>query len=311
MGVTGRTARHALHHPRVPKTGRLDPCDRVAYLAPIVVMSTTPELDTAIEIDNLTFAYGGGGPPVFDRFTLAIPAGARCLLLGANGVGKTTLLRIAAGRHMLPPQTARVFGRSAFHDTSLANEVGFIGGPFPFAMDISVGDILARRPGVPSQRRAMVMDILDIDPAWRMHRVSDGQRRRVQLLLELERSLRLVLLDEVTAELDVLARADLLRFLRAESERDGVTVVYASHVLEGLQTFGTHLAFLSPGRLRRFAPLAEIAELTAAPRPASDGDTGATIGAVSPLHRLCEQWMIEDRAESRRGPRPPRPEPSR
>jgi CCR4-NOT complex subunit CAF16 len=103
----------------------------------------------------------------------------------------------------------------------------------------------------------------------------------------------LILLDEVTAELDVLARADLLSFLRAESEDRGVTVVYASHVLEGLQAFGTHLTFLSPARLRCSARLAEIPELAELARDAASS-------VVSPLHRLCERWMTEDRAEVRR-----------
>lgn len=243
----------------------------------------------AIELNHLTFSYSRGGA-VFADLSLAVPAGTRCLLLGANGVGKSTLLRIAGGRHMLPAENARVFGRSAFHDTSLAHEVAFIGGPFPFAADISVREILERRPGIDPRRRSAVLEMLDIDPAWRMNRVSDGQRRRVQLLLDLERRLRLILLDEVTAELDVLARADLLRFLRQESESEGVTVVYASHVLEGLQDFGTHLLFLSPGRLRCLARLGEVPDLVALQQVS---------GAVSPLHRLCEAWMREDRSALR------------
>lgn len=265
-----------------------------------------PAADPAVIIENLTFAYrpgkarGGVGRDgdatsearVFAGFSMSLPVGARALLLGANGVGKSTLLRIIAGHHMVEPRAVRVFGRPAFHDTTLAGEVAFIGGVFPFAADISVAEILERRPGIDPGRRAAVLDMLDVDPAWRMHRVSDGQRRRVQLLLDLERRLRLVLLDEVTAELDVLARADLLRFLRAESEREGVTVIYASHVLEGLPAFGTHLAFLSPGRLRCLAPLREVPELAGGqPVPPADG--------VSSLHALCEKWMTEDRTSLR------------
>jgi CCR4-NOT complex subunit CAF16 len=230
----------------------------------------------AIEVRELAFAYPGTTAPVLADVSFSLPAGARCLLLGANGAGKSTLLRVIAGRHMLPQDAVRVLGRPAFEDAGLAAELAFLGGPFPFSADISVRDILAARPGVDPERRARVLQILDVDPAWRMHRVSDGQRRRVQILLDLERTLRVVLLDEVTAELDVLARADLLRFLREESTARGTTVVYASHVLDGLEDFATHVLFLSLGRVRRFGPLRDV------------------LGGSS-LLQICEIWMREDR----------------
>ena len=233
----------------------------------------------AIEVRGLTFAYPGSDEAVFQDLSLALAAGTRCLLLGANGVGKSTLLRLLAGRHMLPRDVVRVLGRPAFEDTTLAAEVAFLGGPFPFSADISVRDMLAARSGVDPRRRARVLDILDVDPGWRMHRVSDGQRRRVQILLDLERPLRVILLDEVTAELDVLARADLLGFLREESTVRGATVVYASHVLDGLADFATDLCFLSPGRMRCLSPIGEV-----------------LVGQGPSLQRLCEQWMREDRA---------------
>jgi CCR4-NOT complex subunit CAF16 len=237
----------------------------------------------AILIQDLSFSYPGAAGPVFSRFSLQVPAGSRCLLLGANGVGKSTLLRLVAGRHLLPREVIQVLGRPAFHDTRLAGEVAFLGGPFPFNADITVAEILERRLGIDPARRRRVLELLEVNPRWRMHQVSDGQRRRVQLLLDLERELRLILLDEVTAELDVLSRADLLRFLRAESESRGLTVVYASHVLEGLAAWGTHLAFLSPGRLRIFGTVDQVLQ----------GE-----GAGS-LHQLCERWMSEDRFDSR------------
>ena len=246
----------------------------------------------AVVVDKLTFCYPGSTDPVFADVSLALPEGARCLLLGANGTGKSTLLRLIAGKHLLRNDAIRVLGRHAFQDTSLAHEVAFLGGVFPFDVDISVAAILAGRPVSDPARRRRVLEILEVDPAWRMHRVSDGQRRRVQLALDLERPLRVILLDEVTADLDVLSRADLLRFLRAESEQDGVTIIYASHVLEGLAAWGTHLAFLSPGRLRRFAPLGDVTELAAGGRFAT---AAAVPGAPSALHQLCEAWMREDR----------------
>jgi CCR4-NOT complex subunit CAF16 len=241
----------------------------------------------AIEARDLSFSYAGAAAPVFSGLSFSVPVGARCLLFGGNGVGKSTLLRLCAGRHMLPHAALRVFGRPAFEDTALAAEVAFLGGPFPFDVDLSVGEILRARPGIDPARRARALDILGVDPGWRMHRVSDGQRRRVQILLELERSLRLILLDEVTAELDVVGRADLLAWLREESEQRGLTVVYASHVLDGLADFGTEVLFLSPGRLRAHQPI------------------GAALGRFGSLARLCETWMREDRDGDFPG-RPPR-----
>merc|ERR1711968_217774 len=54
---------------------------------------------------------------------------------------------------------------------------------------------------------------LGVDLDWRMHQVSDRQRRRVQILLGLIRPFKILLLDEVTVSLDVVVRQDLLRYL--------------------------------------------------------------------------------------------------
>ena len=72
-----------------------------------------------------------------------------------------------------------------------------------------------------------------------MHRVSDGQRRRVQLLLGLVRPFDILLLDEVTTCLDVIVRQDSMRWLQKETETRGATVVYATHIFDGLDDWPT------------------------------------------------------------------------
>ena len=54
---------------------------------------------------------------------------------------------------------------------------------------------------------------MDVDINWHMHQVSDGQRRRVQIVLGLLQPWDVLLLDEVTVDLDVVVRANLLNFL--------------------------------------------------------------------------------------------------
>ena len=75
------------------------------------------------------------------------------------------------------------------------------------------------------ERVKELIQIMDINPKWRMHQISDGERRRVQLVLGLIKPWTLLLMDEVTVDLDVLVRADLLEFLKRETEKRDATIV--------------------------------------------------------------------------------------
>ena len=234
----------------------------------------------AIAVRALDFAYPGG-PPVLRALDLAVPLGARCLLVGANGSGKTTLLSIVAGRHMAADAAVRVLGRPAFSDTTLVHDVSFIGGQFPLDVDLTVHELLAARADADAARRDELVRVLDVDRRWRMNRVSDGQRRRVQLLLGLLWPCRLLLLDEVTTDLDVIARGDLLGFLRAQD----TTILYATHILEGLEDWATHLAYLHDGRIAVMSRLDALTEY----------QTLKAQRTTTPLLRLVDGWLRRDR----------------
>lgn len=240
----------------------------------------------ALSVHDLTFRYRSDQPAVLavDRFT--VEPGERCVLVGANGAGKTTLLRVLAGRYLVPPDAVRVLDRPAFHDTSLVREVAFVGGRFAFDVDLPVRQVIDNGPPVNPALRARLTDLLDVDPGWSMRFVSDGQRRRVQILLALLRRPRVLLLDEVTTDLDVLARQDLLAHLRRETEERGATILYATHILDALDDWTTHLAWLSRGRLVRKAPLDSL----------DDYRAWRAGGSPSPLLRMVERWLRDERA---------------
>lgn len=219
----------------------------------------------ALEVRGLDFHYPNDDRPVLRDLTLAVPAGARCLLVGANGAGKSTLLFVLAGRYLVDGERVQVLGRPAFHDTGLTTRRTFLGGGFPFDVDIAVRELYnyagSRHDGIDPARRDRLVQILGVDPGWRMHRVSDGQRRRVQILLGLLRPAEVLLLDEVTTDLDVIARGDLLAFLREESQSRGLTILYATHIFDGLADWATHITHLASGRVRLMSPLAGVPEL--------------------------------------------------
>jgi CCR4-NOT complex subunit CAF16 len=78
------------------------------------------------------------------------------------------------------------------------------------------------------ERRDRLLDLLDIDLDWHMHNISDGERRRVQLCMGLMAPWDTLLLDEVTVDLDVLVRHELLEFLKLDSEARGATIICES-----------------------------------------------------------------------------------
>lgn len=82
-----------------------------------------------------------------------------------------------------------------------------------------------------------------------MHAISDGQRRRVQIVLGLLEPWDVLLLDEVTVDLDVLVRQDLLRFLEKETIERGATIVYATHIFDGISDWATHIAHIAQKKL--------------------------------------------------------------
>ncbi|KAJ8774200.1 hypothetical protein K2173_009631 [Erythroxylum novogranatense] len=256
-----------------------------------------------IEINGLKFTYPGidghpppGSKPLIDDFSLTLNSGDRCLLVGSNGAGKTTILKILGGKHLVEPHMVQVLGRSAFHDTALTSsgdlcylggewrrDVAFAGFEVPIQMDVSAEKMIFGVAGIDPQRRAELIKVLDIDLSWRMHKVSDGQRRRVQICMGLLKPFKVLLLDEITVDLDVLARADLLKFLKNECDDRGATIIYATHIFDGLEHWPTHIVYVVHGKLQLAMPMAKVLQ----------------ISNLS-LMRTVENWLRKERDEERR-----------
>jgi CCR4-NOT complex subunit CAF16 len=246
----------------------------------------------AIAVNNLTYTFPNHSAGL-SHVSLDLPPRSRTLLIGANGAGKTTLLRLLAGKRLAPAGAIRVAGVDPFQNS--LEGVTYLGAEWVLnpivRTDIGVGELLSSVGGdaYPGRRDELVA-VLDIDIAWRMHAVSDGERRRVQLAMGLVRPWSVLLLDEVTVDLDALSRAEFLRWLRRETDLRDCTVVYATHILDNLAGWPTHLVHMHLGTVRQWGP---AADLLAGVGTASMGN--------SRLGELALAWLRDDLKE--RGPR--------
>ncbi|KAK4631987.1 ABC transporter domain-containing protein [Fulvia fulva] len=252
-----------------------------------------PKGPPSIKTKDLSYAFPDGSSGLTD-ISLDLPGGARCLLIGANGAGKTTLLRLVSGKRMAPAGTVSVADIDPF-STGLEG-VTYLGLEWVLnpivRSDIGVPELLKSVGGDHyPERRDELVRILDVDLSWHLHAVSDGERRRVQLCMGLLRPWTVLLLDEITVDLDLLSRHNFLQFLKKETETRDCTIVYATHILDNLAQWPSHLVHMSLGKVKKWGPI-DTFEV-----PRTDGGEEGN----SRLGQLVMSWLREDLAE--RGPR--------
>ncbi|PMD49245.1 CCR4-Not complex subunit Caf16 [Hyaloscypha bicolor E] len=248
-------------------------------------------LAPSIHVENLTYTFPDRSLGL-TSVSLDLPPRSRTLLIGANGAGKTTLLRLLSGKRLAPSGTISISGLDPFKDG--LEGVTYLGLEWVLnpivRTDIGVRELLRSVGGdYYPERKDELVHVLDIDLDWRMHAVSDGERRRVQLAMGLIRPWRILLLDEITVDLDLLSRSQFLAFLKKETEERQCTIVYATHILDNLAGWPSHLVHMSLGKVKEWGPIDGF-EIS------GRGESGN-----SSLGELVLGWLRDDLAE--RGPR--------
>lgn len=184
-----------------------------------------------IVADRLGFRYAPEGPFLFQDLTFTLESGRTLVLLGRNGRGKTTLLRILAGLAVPVTGTVRCDGT-----------VGYVPQQFVPAFNYSVFDVVlmgrARHVGLfsqPSSRdRQLAHDALDlVGMAGFAERavatLSGGERQLVLIARALASEAAILLLDEPASALDFHNQAIMLSMLKRLSRERGLTIVMTTH----------------------------------------------------------------------------------
>lgn len=240
-----------------------------------------PPEGPALQTDKLSYSYVEGGTLQLTDVSFSFPHGSRILVVGANGAGKSTLLSILGGKRMIRRGLATVLGKDAFNDPGVAKDVMYCGDWWRtnFFMNMKISDLLGPVSDTPRCRH--LADILQVNMSWLINSVSDGQRRRCQLLELLATPRPLYLMDEITSDLDIFAREGILQFMRSECEIRGATIFYCTHIFDHLEGWATHLLHMSQTRVVRYCEFGEVHEY----RQLADA------GDPTPLYSLVRRWI--------------------
>ncbi|MGW5349655.1 ABC transporter ATP-binding protein [Streptomyces sp. NPDC004031] len=215
------------------------------------MLSSPSSTDTALTVRGVTRRHRRSGPDVLAGCAFSLPAGAVCALVGPNGAGKTTLLELAAGLQRPTSGEVEVFGGPA---AAGHPRVAYLAQDRPLPPRLTVAQTL--RYGAranPAGWDAELAARAGTDRFRRRDRIRDlsgGQRTRIALALALGKGADLLLLDEPTADLDPLARQELMGLVLAHAAKTGATVVMSSHIVSELADACDHLLLLDAGRAR-------------------------------------------------------------
>ncbi len=217
----------------------------------------------AVRIMGLTKEYGGCR--AVDHLELDIPAGELFALLGVNGAGKSTTIKMLSCLTVPTEGDAELLGRSVRTQARAAKEILAVSPQeTAVAPGLTVAENLELMAGVygrPKARAGEVMDRLGLAP-WAKSKaktLSGGWQRRLSIAMALVSQPEVLFLDEPTLGLDVLARRELWGVIRGLKGR--TTMILTTHYLEEAEALADRIGIMNAGRLRAVGTAEELKAL--------------------------------------------------
>ena len=200
-----------------------------------------------LECRNLTKSYKKGFN-VLNNFNIQIPAGKIIGLLGPNGCGKSTLIKLITG--LLQPNSGEILVNGMPVSEKTCAIVSYLPERTYFNPRMVVSELIKYFEDFyvdfDAQRAYSLLNVLGIDPTQKLKSLSKGTKEKVQLILVMSRRAKLYLLDEPIAGVDPAAREYILSTIVNNYDPEA-TIIITTHLISDIEPILDDFVFLTYG----------------------------------------------------------------
>jgi ABC-2 type transport system ATP-binding protein len=217
--------------------------------------------DDAVVIENLVKFYDGRC--VLDGINLKVPSGCIYGLLGRNGSGKTTIIRILMGLDFATRGKTYLLGtESEKLSPQIKGRIGYVAEGHNLIQDYKVGRLIELCRDLSLRWNegffGHLIETFRLPMDRKVRQLSTGMRAQLNLALAMAAEPELMILDDPTLGLDTVARRQFLELAVDVLQKDGRTIVFCSHILGDVERIADRIGILAGGKLAVDCGLEEL-----------------------------------------------------
>ena len=224
----------------------------ISGLTTIEEVKKVESTEQAIETEGLTRKFGDF--MAVNGVNLRVPKGSVFGLLGINGAGKSTIIKMLMGHLQPTAGKVNILGRPLTDDPiEVRKRVGYVSENRYMYEWMTVAESIkftkAFHPNWDDAKADSLLKRFGLPPNKRVKQLSRGNRARLCLTLALSYNPELIILDEPTSGLDPIVRRDFIENIVVEIGQEGKTVLFSSHIVEEVERVADYVAIVNEGKL--------------------------------------------------------------